>query len=347
MNCFVHAALGLVVGTATATTANAQCVQTEDGSAYQCQTLFAGQTIDAGAVCVEIVGSDLVVTYETTGCWELTEAHAWVGDNIGDMPQTRKGNPKIGNFPHNSGDITGETFHSFAIPLADLGFSCPGDDTTYFVAAHAALRCDNGDGTYQTETGWADGSRFVERGAWGTFFSVILTCDCNVTPPSDPECETAFAFGGDSNTSICFLDIDEDNDGNGDFNRWGWTIAIPDTGEYSFPIYAGAGQCDLTKGTHVGNLEVIYTAETGLVQVLHVMLPGFSMNEMHLYAGSDILPTNGGQDTVAPGQYPVVEEDMPAAGWTWSWTADFVGDGGAIYLVAHAVVCSDNWPSEE
>jgi hypothetical protein len=203
MNCFVHAALGLAVGVATVTTANAQCVKAADGSGMQCQTLYAGQTIDTGWVCVEIVGDNLVVTYETTegSCWELTEAHLWVGADLADMPQTRKGNPKIGNFPHNSGDITGATTHSFSVPLEVLGFSCPADDKMYYVAAHAALRCDNGDGSYQTETGWADGSRFVERGAWGTFFNVTLTCDCGgVNPPTDPTCDSRPAFSTSTRT---------------------------------------------------------------------------------------------------------------------------------------------------
>jgi hypothetical protein len=80
---------------------------------------------------------------------------------------------------------------------------------------------------------------------------------------------------------------------------------------------------------------------------MYVMYEGFSMNEMHLYAGADILPTDNGQFTVAPGQYGVVFEEMPAEGWTWSWTYEFVGNGAPIYLVAHAVVCSDNWPPSE
>jgi hypothetical protein len=159
------AALGLLLAVAPA--ANAQCVTAVNGqTAEYCSTLFAGQTIDAGTVCSSVNNDNLDVTFTTTGGWELEEAHLWAGTQLSDMPQTKKGNPKIGNFPYNSGDITGATSHTFSVALLGLGFSCPGDDVTYILAAHAALRKDNGDGTFQTETGWGDGPNIVDRGSW-------------------------------------------------------------------------------------------------------------------------------------------------------------------------------------
>ena len=103
------------VGTAAAQDA---CVATSDSSGVHVETLFAGQTIDAGTVSFEVTGSDLVVTYSTTGGWELQEVHLWVGDDLSNMPQTRKGNPKIGNFPYASGDISGDTQYQISVPLA-------------------------------------------------------------------------------------------------------------------------------------------------------------------------------------------------------------------------------------
>ena len=96
---------------------NAQCVKTADGSGIQCQDLLAGQTILSGSVCVEVVGDDLVVSFATAEDWEIQETHVWVGSTLSDMPQTRKGNPKIGNFPYASGDITGAAGWSVSIPL--------------------------------------------------------------------------------------------------------------------------------------------------------------------------------------------------------------------------------------
>jgi hypothetical protein len=333
--------------------------------AMDCQTLFAGQTIDAGTVCTEVVGDDLVVTYTTTGCWELTEAHLWVGANIGDYPQNKKGNPVPGQFPNNSGDITGATEYSFAIPLADLGIACDemGDPTQaqYYVAAHAAVRCDeDGDGTYQTETGWSDGSRFVSRGNWGTYDTVTFTCECPPCdePPVEVGCETAFAY--DAVMGTCFLDIDADgvanDDGEGHFSRWGWTIQITASDTvHVFPIYAGAGQCDLTKGTLVGNLHVSYDGM--VLEAEYVMADGFLMDEVHLYFCSEILPRDNEQFTVAPGQYgpsadgnkpndenplgiidDTLETDVASLyTWTVNWEALF----GDLYIVAHAVVCGE------
>jgi hypothetical protein len=323
------------------TAAFAACVNVDGG--IQTQTLYAGQTIEIGTVSVQVIDSDLVVTYNTTGGWELTETHLWVGNNINDMPQTRKGSPKIGNFPYHSGDITGATNFVVTIPLATIGFSCPGDDGTFYVAAHAAVQLvDNNGDVVQTETAWGDGDRFVEKGMWGTFFAIVLSCDCGVTPPPPvKECETAFAYSGGTNPvdgdfTNSFLDIDEDNDTVGDFNRWGWSNGAIGIGSYNWDIYAGAGQSDISKGTLVGTLTVNYNAD-GTVDVSYDTNSPYYMDETHLYVGDEILPRNGNGDfTVAPGQYPTIHDELNEV------TQDiymFSGVSGDIYVVAHAVVC--------
>lgn len=200
---------------------------------------------------------------------------------------------QVGNFPYKSGDISGAASYSFSIPLASLGFSCPGDDASIYVAAHAALRkvgfifyCFDlhdsfqflEDGSAQTETGWADGTRFVDRGNWGTFFTVELTCSCDdggeVGPPA--RCETAFAK---LSVATCFLDIDEDEDGVSDFNRWGWTNGPLLSGtSYHLKIYAAAAQCDLTKGTEVGTAQISYQGTT--VTVSFQLYSGFISKEV-------------------------------------------------------------------
>jgi hypothetical protein len=83
--------------TDAASHANAQCVAVDGG--VQTQTLFAGQTIDIGTVTMEVVDDNLEVTFQADLGWQLQETHLWVGTNLADMPQTRKGSPKIGNFP--------------------------------------------------------------------------------------------------------------------------------------------------------------------------------------------------------------------------------------------------------
>lgn len=307
------------------------CVATDEG--VQTQVLYAGQTIEAGAISVEVVGDALLVTYETTDGWELEEAHLWVGDDLADMPQTPTGNPKIGLFPYSSGDISGETTWSFEVPLEELGFSCPGDDATFHVAAHAALRKDDGSGGYQTETGWADGDRLVDRGSWATAFETTLSCDCGVEEPTGGSCETVYAYGGDLAT--CFIDADFDGDGEDDgISRWGWSNDISAGGDHSFEIYGGAGQCDLDKGTLVGTLEVEDHGD-GSLTVTYTMDAGYGLDETHLYVGDEPLPTGAnGEPTVAPGQYPMGEELEAAASASYTVEA---GD----FVVAHGVVCGD------
>lgn len=347
-------AIAAVMSIGMTSTVFAACVATQDGFGVQTQDLLAGQTILAGTVSAQVIDTDndtigdtLQIIYTTTGGWELMETHLWVGDDLGDMPQTRQGNPKIGNFPYNSGDITGNTSYTVEVPLSVLGFSCPTADKDYFIAAHAALRKPDGSGGYQTETGWADGDRFVERGAWGTFFTTTLTCDCDGGGTEVSGCETAFAvFDSDQDLipdsdSRCFLDIDEDEDEDGDFNRWGWSNIISSTGTHNLDIYAGAGQCDLTKGTYVGTLMVYY--DGSIADVTYIMSEqnpttglDYTMDETHLNISNEILPRDvKGDFTVAPGQYESIHDELNGA------TVDthILNESGDIYVVAHAVVC--------
>jgi hypothetical protein len=253
------------------------------------------------------------------------------------MPQTPNGSPKIGNFPYHSGDITGSTSFSFRIPLSDFGLT--GDETscdpiTLYIAAHAVvLRDSDGDGDYdESETAWGDGDPFVERGTWAMYFSGELTCSGD-DPPGGGDCETAFAYGDSQAT--CFLDIDQDGDGSGDFNRWGWTGGPLAPGTYVWDVYAGAGQCDLNKGTVVGTLTVDYDGSVATASFQ--MNPPYTMSDAHLYIGNELLPTDvNGNYTVAPGQNPQVFDftDAPT-----SHSFDDVSVSGDAFVVAHTTVC--------
>jgi hypothetical protein len=146
----------------------------------------------------------------------------------------------------------------------------------------------------------------------------LLKFDVEYTP--EEVCETAFAFDGDNLTSTigtCFLQYG--------FDRWGWSIYLPEPGTYTFPVYAGAGQCDITKGTYVGDVTAAYSG--GTVSFTYDFEPGFSTSETHFYAGkTTVARDNKGKPTVAPGQYKI------GTGLT-----------GGIYIIAHAVVCSSDW----
>ena len=143
-------------------------------------------------------------------------------------------------------------------------------------------------------------------------------------------CETAFAYNVDY--SECFLDLTIIN-----ADRWGWTNGplaqnnIP----YSFEIYAAAGQCNLDAGTLVGTLTLLYVNDEAVVT--YSMDAGFSLDEVHIYVGNDILPKKkNGSYTEAPGQYPHVAENLNGV-TSYSYTFDNIT--GDVYLIAHAVVC--------
>ena len=120
---------------------------------------------------------------------------------------------------------------------------------------------------------------------------------------------------------------------------WGWTNGGYAAGTYELEIWAGAGQNDLSKGTHVGTLYVAYLGGTATVK--YEAKPGFSFTEFHLWVGNTPLPqiTQGKKTayTNAPGQFPhIVSFDEEDAVTEYTFTVD--GLEGNIHVAAHAVV---------
>lgn len=285
----------------------------------QCQTLYAGQTINAGSVCVSVDGDNLDVAYTTTGGWQLDAAHLWIGDSLSTMPQTKTGNPQIGQFPYKSGDITGATSYLFAIPLSSLSAGTDLCGHTFDIAAHAALRKADGSGGYETQTGWGDGTQINGRGSWATYFTYTVTCDTTPPPPPSLTCETGFALG---DATFVSLGLTRD--------RWGWEVGPLAAGaSITEPLYAGAAQNDPSKGTLVGSVAISYDGNT--VSVSYSMNSGYVLDATHLYAGTTNV------STISPGQYGNTHDPLDNV----SSDAYSIGgfDGQSAYVVAHAVVC--------
>lgn len=285
-----------------------------------CHVMLAGQHIEAGQVCLQVEGENLLVTYEMEDGWELVEAHLWAGLDLATMPQSKAGNPKIGNFPYNSGNITGTDSHTFTVPLEVFGNATP-CDVTGLLAAHAAVRKANSDGSYQTETGWLEGTQIALKGSWAMNSSVFFTCPADPAPEVAAPirtCETAYAFGDQTFKQIL------------DSPRWGWQITVPEGTEMTQPIYAAAGGNDISKGTEVGELAVSY--KNGQVSVSYMIADGFDMEQVHLYVGENDLPS------LAPGSYTVKSEELED-GTKFEYTISQSAD--SVNVVAHAVVCGD------
>ncbi len=142
-------------------------------------------------------------------------------------------------------------------------------------------------------------------------------------------CETAYAKSADPLISNCFIGIPGVTS-----NNWGWSNGPIGPGTYSWPIYAGAGQCNIANGTLVGTLNVVYGG--GTATITYTMGSNCLLNETHLYVGNDILPKKKGKYTTAPGQFPYKHENLNGVS---SDTYTITGFSGNIYIAAHSVVC--------
>ena len=285
-------------------------------AAPQCQTLFAGQTLDAGQVCVDNTASRLLVTYRTANGWTLDEMHLFIGKSLSEIPQTRTGNPQVGQFPL-SATATGAAEYTFDLPLGDHGVY----GESLVIAAHAVVMKTQSDGGIRKETGWANGTRMVAKGNWATYFTYVVQ-----VPPVVGACkstETAFAFG----------DMTLDELGTG-INRWGWQITVDGVQGLSGskPLYAGAGRNDISKATLVGQLNCQYSGSQ--LSVTYITNGGYSLKETHVDAGNSYVATG------APGQFGNTHGSLPFGTTVDSHTinvADVDADG--IFLVAHATIC--------
>lgn len=130
------------------------------------------------------------------------------------------------------------------------------------------------------------------------------------------ELGTGFAFGSGASPFTTLS--------NGSIRRWGWSLQIAAPGSYTYDVYVGAGQNDLSKGTNVGTVTITYTGTT--VTAAYNLDAGFVAMQQHLYAGGTSLPVvckgKSCSPSVAPGQFTV------ATNLT----------GGPIWVIAHSVI---------
>jgi len=311
------------------------------------QIIYAGQTINAGIVSYSDIDTNgdqvddaLKVEFQATGGWQFSEINFFIGNSLSELPVNKSGNPMPGQFPYKSYNIVGQTSFVFTIPFSTLGYACPSTNMrNFYVAAHASMRKPLSGGSYQFESGWGDGLRLVARGNWAMYNQIFITCDIINTPPVSATTETAFSFDGDQSGCFQGYSLFIENP-----MRWGWTNGPYAQGTYTFGLYAGAGQCDLSKGIYVGDVRVVYT---GSVATVSYLLSGtnpatglpYSLRELHLYVGNEEFPkisvgAQAGEYTIAPGKFPYKATNL--TGQNYSFTVNNLS--GSIYIIAHAVV---------
>lgn len=149
----------------------------------------------------------------------------------------------------------------------------------------------------------------------------LVKFDLGYTPTPQYKCETAYAYGGED-ISTCFLDISPRSS-----NNWGWTNLISPGYTGQWPLYAGAGQCDISKGTLVGHVDVSYI--DGTITIDYVLDDGFSLDEKHVWIGGDKLPMKRGIYQTAPGKFNYNNMDPVVV----------TNQTGPKYVAVHAGVC--------
>ena len=131
--------------------------------------LIAGQNIVVGVVIVTNDAQFVYVEYTTWEPWVLVETHVAVADSLEGIPQTKTGNPKVGQFAY--------TIDSW------VDRSSWSDGTILYIAAHAEVwklneSCEvYQEGTLgencevvQEETAWGKGHPFPGNN-WAMYFN--------------------------------------------------------------------------------------------------------------------------------------------------------------------------------
>jgi hypothetical protein len=167
--------------------------------------LMAGQHYEAGSITVSNDAENLVVVYETTGDWVITETHLHVGCDVWDIPMNRGGNPQVGHFDYQGEHDPAVTTVTYTVPLADIEcFEACGQDLV--IAAHASVERPDGSGGTQGETAWGDGPGFPGHN-WAMYFEYEVACceddsgepeePCN--DPGDHRTQTMGGWGATAN----------------------------------------------------------------------------------------------------------------------------------------------------
>lgn len=297
--------------------------------------LTAGQHYDVGSITVSNDDVNVYVTYtlDFPGA-TFGSLHLWMGSDLDNLPANDNGTPIPGQFCQADGGAcygaTGLTTYTFAMPFADLALPGVPDvcGAELYVVTHAEVLVDlDGDGEVDDET--AFGGDQPGPGPRWWFYGVYTVC-CDFNPPADV-CETAFAKGGWVWTTSPKSNPEGLESLQLTRNRWGWAVNLTSTGVTTYEIWAGAGLNDTANGVLVGELTIDWDGATAVVT--YTLDPGFTLAEVHLYAG-DAAPM-----TTAPGQYGYL--DAPGAA-TYTFTVPLANsDADGVWLIAHAVVCAE------
>ncbi|MEN8223777.1 MAG: hypothetical protein ABFS05_00320 [Bacteroidota bacterium] len=140
------------------------------GEAQGCEVitdLMAGQNLDVGDVSVIDDGTNIYVTYEIfEPGWGMTQSHLHIADELSGIPQTPKGNPKIGKFDYQQEHNMVQKY-TYIVPN-----SWPAG-TEVVIAAHAVVEYDYMSAAAGALPGAA--GLFLEYPSHVSYFTSIVT----------------------------------------------------------------------------------------------------------------------------------------------------------------------------
>jgi len=125
------------ITTPTSETECVNCLSRTNGSSDFSVILYAGQDEPVGTVEGTIDGTSLNITYETTGCWKMSETHLHVASSLEGIPHTKKGNPIPGQFGYSTSHNPWVSTYTYNITLEEELEPCE----KLYIAAHADVKC--------------------------------------------------------------------------------------------------------------------------------------------------------------------------------------------------------------
>jgi|GEM_PF-1497108 len=308
-------------------------VVTEKGSPGLCDVitdLIAGQHTDVGEVIVTHDLLNIYVTYVISEPgWCITETHMHVAAEASGIPQTKKGNPKVGHFEY-SGQHDCITEYTYTVPIQwNAGVEV-------VVAAHAVVKNDNSSGTKASkgkpisnepshETAWGAGVPFPGNN-WAMYFYYTLCYEGGGGIGTESEPAYAFAPDGSGIGSPCFPTIPLQSE-----HGWGWLIG-PYVENFSFELWALPSTCSHQLGFHVGYVEVQFK-NGGKMDVSFRCFLGYSLQDVSLWVGSS--PWSPAMGEIKPYEFPYKETNL---GGAVIYTLYDVEYSGPVYMIGYALV---------
>lgn len=209
----------------------------EADEASQQVILWAGRNIEVGTVTVSNDLENIYVKYETIAGWYLTETHLAIATELEDIPQTKKGNPKVGHFPYQEVHNPPVAEYTYEIEL-EPDYT---HGTEILITAHSVVAKMNKAGkTIKEETAWGGELRFPGNN-WATYFNYELILPNKLNLPSDSANMIVEYPGPGSYFNTIISEIPNNFDiSNGEFTGWcaDTTVFIYPNTDYEIMVYS-------------------------------------------------------------------------------------------------------------